>query len=556
MPLLLTFQTGKARMQFKSSLRSLSLIGVWIFFCSSIAAHGQAVSLDSIPPAENIPVSLDRTQASHFDNAIQSLSLQGRVVFVAEGWPLHPKLQGKDIPQLAPGEPLASALSNLAAAYDYDASYRYGVWRLTKRYTDPSDLPEVTQDECIQAMQDVVKVMQPYATDATWPAKRDALDGLIPQIAASLNPDQIQALQKNDLPLSSLNSDQQALAWKFALYFYDQKALNEAHNTLGTLQSAVNPAVGQGTVAGKYSLFGYQITSISAKVTFVPFARTLTVSADGSYADPSGFALPVMSRQAGLEPASQSGLTTLEGEAEALNKRGAHIEVDAALQSKPIYIVGDSYATPEQVLDAMAAVYGLNIYKHDDGIMQLRRPLWQMPANITGLGDAVWHVLPAPLLRAIHKGEPTKPVDQATLSNPSIPDTQILQQMQGNRALPSQIHQAALLKLRQDVARYHMEHKKADPVPLSALSEADREAFAVVLMTDFLHSALEEYDRPIPFYLTDFNQLVLRGGPYESPDNRSHWKFALNFALPDGNGGMQDGPAMFDMPYFPPTGDQ
>src|SRR5947209_3472482 len=107
-------------------------------------------------------VRLEPSSLRRFDSALTSLSQQARVVIVCEGQPLRVELSDAEVERISErvdlsGTPLATAVEQVAAAFDYEC-VRAGaaVFVLTKRYSDPNDLPDVTFEEAAGSLESIL----------------------------------------------------------------------------------------------------------------------------------------------------------------------------------------------------------------------------------------------------------------------------------------------------------------------------------------------------------------------------------------------------------------
>lgn len=520
-------------------------------------------------------VRLTRGQTAVFQDALQTLAQQGHVTVVAEGAPLHPTLPAKDIPDLSQDAPPPDgALQRLADAYDYDVQFHHGVYRLTKRYSDPNDMPGVTLEECTLAMQDVVNALKVFALDTQPNPRRIALDPIVESFAATLTPEQMQSLQdeKIGLPVTSLTPEQQTLVTKVGAYFYIQAVLDEAQRLLFRLRQAPKAAIGKDIIPMmgiSQPLFGYDTKDLWGRSYFATFNLVAT-NADGPLtpgSNPPNPLAPAKIAGTRLPESATKGPMTLGREAAALSTRGAPVLVDPALRAKPVSVAGESYSKPSQVVEAMGDVYGLRVEIKEDGTRRLARPLRSIPLSLAGVGGAVWNSLPLPLQRAIHKDERETLVQEQAEAGTSASGKQVnldsgpermqqhLQKLRPYQDLPDVLHAAAVAKLRLDVDPALRKGGPKTRVPVSALTEADRAAFGVALISPFLGSVRGKYDGPMPEYITRFDEVRLFGGPYINQDTRSRWKFALNARIPDASvGGLRGLFGMSNIVYSPPDG--
>ena len=238
------------------------LVGVLLALLCAISVPAQAAP---VLGAEDSSVHLTLAQARTFKDALRTLSEQASVAFVAEGWPLHPTLtEGQARPWANATVPLSKAVQRLAEAYDYTAQRQGKVFLLTKRYTDPADLPGVTLAECRASVEDLREVTRPFNPQVP-PEKYGVTDPLVGDLVASLTPQQIRTMGETApgkrLAVSTLTPQQQAQVWRFLLYFYVQLPLEPVESVWPDLKEAVRPgaklAFRRGELLG-LSLFGYE----------------------------------------------------------------------------------------------------------------------------------------------------------------------------------------------------------------------------------------------------------------------------------------------------------
>ena len=127
------------------------LSSVMLLIVLTLQSTGAAFTAapESVPDAapQKSRVHLSLAQSESFSDALDALTAQGHVAIVAEGAPLVPRLPKKDTQDLTAPLPLPKVVTKLAAFFDYDAQEQDNVYILTKRYTDPKEMPCVTLEE-------------------------------------------------------------------------------------------------------------------------------------------------------------------------------------------------------------------------------------------------------------------------------------------------------------------------------------------------------------------------------------------------------------------------
>ncbi len=542
----------------------MKIYAVWIISVLALGGISGARAQTPAPDLTGIKVHLGTSESRTFQSSINALATQSHSAIIAEGIPFHPALPANQASRFSKEAPLSVMLPALAAAYDYDVEYRNKVYLLRKRYSDIRDLPAVTLEECTQATQDILTVLRPFAVSTQFPIQDHALNGVIPELAATLTPEQMQALHDRKLAVATLTPEQKAKVWQFVFYFYAQTPFEKTEETAFQLKAAPKASVGvdpNGFVlyGASFHPFCYRTLSYEGKSvlrSFVQGGESITTSHGvGTMVAP---ALPPEEAEAPDKPIPAP--VTLAQEVAALNTRGLHAAVDVALCVKTVSIAGDGNATPRQVLQALADVYGLRVTEPSgkDKTVQLTRPTFQVPLEATALPQCVWRVVPEPLQRIIHRGE-RDAIGRDEQKASTTPSGDFLQTMQrlderraGDRELPKKLQAEAVRRLHLAYDLYVRQQKQVKFLSVAAMAEPDREAFGLALMTDLLDAIRTQYDRPTPAYVLNFDQLILGGGPYISEDSRGKWKFAFNTALPDASGTkLVDGPGSFDLPYTP-----
>ena len=338
-------------------------------------------------------VTLLPQEASVFQDALRAISTQAHITIIAEDAPLHPRAFGKAI--APPNTDAVEVLGKVADAYDYDVSQVGPVFVLKKRYTDPRDLPAITLEECTQALNDVAQALDAMNPDQGHDLAAFRLQRM-QELVASLSPEQLQAMQAKTadtgLPLASLNDQQQACFRQFVGNLYLGLTDDQAHSALGYLRQTPKITLRvqkihrdlhntTQTVAGpetetwtQETALGYDAQDFLPQPSFHPLGD-IPPAPD----DPTPLLI-----EARPEPGSGAeGYTTLEKAVSALGAGdksktdsktgGRKFAVDPALRSKPISVYGAGQVKSEQMLTALANVYGLRVGEDDN----IERPGFQ-----------------------------------------------------------------------------------------------------------------------------------------------------------------------------------
>ena len=527
----------------------------------------------SIPQAQaapDIPIQMTLPQASSFTSAFTTLAQQAHVMIVAEDQPLHLALTPQALARLRlnkDGEPLSTLLPKLAAAYDYDVQPSGKVFLLKKRYTDAADLPSVTVKECALGMEEASRYAEnfnPHFPDDginDSPAMKDLI--------YSLTPEQLQAMgdRKQGVPVASLTPVQQQDVQQFVLHFYVQRAVMD----LPAAVCAVNQVASGNTKFGWHffplmnaRLFGYDALYFG-HMTFLPLSKPNQVKCDVAYAsmqitpqtvegepvttpqtamqltsspdltDP----LPAPFNAPGPAPPVSSSLAEIIARLNARAADGLKVTVEPYLAPKQVTVFGENCVTPKQELDALAELYGLRVFTEEKqggkDRLRLTRQTARVPLDVVALHDSILQALPGPLVRAYNLHNDFVPPDPASL----IPFGLSAPRMYAVR----QIRTAAEPKLR--VAR-----DKDGRVALSALSEREGRAFAVLLILDVMHSLGIWVRATPPDQIIRFNDLCLGGGLSEK-DGKKQMDLILELPRPGAPFVLEPGPGVGGINYDP-----
>ena len=167
--------------------------------------------------------------------------------------------------------------------------------------------------------------------------------------------------------------------------------------------------------------FGYDFDSPKThKKVFIPIshANKVAVTPEGglitmsSHAERNGVPLPdsdptdPVIKKSGqtppIAPAITISLAALMAELNRHDRQQMSCQVDVALASKRVTVIGKDEVGASQIMEAVADVYGLRVRHAENGVLILTRLRDLAAPDITRLGKALRGVTPAPLIRALH----------------------------------------------------------------------------------------------------------------------------------------------------------
>ena len=508
-------------------------------------------------------VRLSDKEAGSFAVAFNSLTAQSHVAFVVEGEPLHPKLPENEVPNVSSGgERLGALVIKLADAYDYDVKQDGKVFILCKRYTDPHDLPCVTLDECRLAIEDVKRVTDVFNPHVPY-YRSGSSNPLVSDLLDTLTPEQLSLMHDRQLPVSSLTPEQQSLARRTALYIYVQLPVESSNSSLLRLQNAAQATFCHGIRMGT-AFFGY--TTPPGKPESLLMSDLLASQRTPNKPVFHQLSSPLIPTRrvilthgrASLAPSVGVPISSTLGKGVTiLNKRGdgSLITVDPALGPKPVTVIGAENARTAAIITALTDIYGLRVVTEDTGKRRLTRPLFRVPLDISGIPDAVRAVFPAPMVRALSDTEPETALPQQSaaegkasqsrwpseeLKRPSSKSEKPLK-LAGKKKAPHSLHALHDAAVEELVSAVEPQIRAASDgrVPEAAVPEASSRAFATILMTQCLGDLQHLMEQNPPYYIADFNQVMLCGGPGVSDDGRA--VITLSFGQPLRNGKTVEG---------------
>jgi hypothetical protein len=144
-----------------------------------------------------------------FSSALRAISDQSKVTFVIEGFPIKSALPTGDADKTKGDLSVEEAVNRIAREYDYTVvpPLRNGdrekrIFVLKKRYSSPYDLPGVTLEEYVLAMNDISRVLKAHLPQPAWTTNLDFARTFL----RTLSSEQKQILEKGErLPVSSLS---------------------------------------------------------------------------------------------------------------------------------------------------------------------------------------------------------------------------------------------------------------------------------------------------------------------------------------------------------------
>ena len=537
-------------------------------------------------------VQITPAQASTFFSAFTALSEQAHVALVAEDQPLHPALTPAAAAGLKlnpDGEPLSTLLPKLAAAYDYDVQHSGTVFLLKKRYTDAADLPSVTVQECALALEETNRYAENFNPHLVLglPDRSPAIHDLV----YSLTPEQLAAMKDihRGIPVASLAPVHQQEVWQFLMHMYVQTAINDLPNTVAFLGrvSASDPGFSWRNLAkitspmfvrqyahANPSLFGFDATSANGSPIFVTMSKPDQVKGDLDGVIHINFRPHIMEQQAGLSPTEAPPeeyqimpgditdplpvppdapapappvsaslgniLTRLNVSAAGPKGDGLKVTLQPYLAPKRATVFGAEATTPRQEVAALAAVYGLRVLTEEkEGRKDRLRVTRLTPTaalDVAVLHDVVGQFLPDPLVRAYRM----HPKAGGGTFDPTSP-------------IPFNTSPLMVYAVRQirTAAEPKIRASKDGKVALSALSEREGRAFAVVLMVDTMDSLIRWLTADPPREVTRFSELRLSGGLSDDKQGRKRMDLMLALPNPDDPSRLQQGMGVGEINYDP-----
>jgi hypothetical protein len=435
------------------------------------------------------------------------------------------------------------AVREVATYFDYSAVRQGNVYLLTKRYSNPDDLPDVSHEECMFGLKAITRILAPFnpnippATNISDPQAK---------IARMLDEEQLAQLSGGGLPVLALTPSQKEEVWRVALKFHIQDRLSGINTGYGKLEirSPADPIFHWQMVTDMHA-FGYDIRSISQnKMVFIPVSDINRIAAtpDGPIVVPNGSsikngiavprpdptdpdALSKQAKQSLSEERKSSRAISISEVLSGLNRSSAKsisYNVDTAYANKQVTLVGVSRLSPDVLMRSLAGVYGLRVVRKEDGSFVLTHPTVIEAKGLSDLGRALKSAIPAPIYRAMESRSQFIPHIADGQENPVF---LVEYKLQGSAIRISA--QRIFRSLAESTVKSQPEAKLA----LSRLGNRTQSAFALSNTVNMFADACWLADRPLPPMLADFDHIMLTGGYARNPQGDE--RFSLFFSYTD-----------------------
>ena len=454
------------------------------------------------------------------------------------------------------------SLSDVAARYGYRAeTLPSGIVVLRKTYYDENDLPSVTLAEWLAAVKDIkalINAVSPHIgplnsktyplfegikntfTSEQFAAMQRGAAEVTAQQGKNARPVSSEAADKNGVRVANLSPAQKNEVWRVARYFYLQSPLQNGQNNLNQSETLLKSGV---FFTSRGGVFGF-----SAEASEAAQNNPLFVGLSNPYQMPTtlqGEAAPLTEGATFIVPANdptaplplKNLVTSLSVTLKQLSEQiqsnvaaGPKIMVSDALAAKRVSVAGNiSRPSAGEVARAIAALYGLRVVNTQNQIT-IMRPRVRLTNDPAQLPTALEEMMPRPFLNAWNRTiAPNDPASrQVTLPNGTVFET---------NAAVTGLKWAAVRRLRQTVEP-KISHAPTQEVKLSECDDREKEAFVAVLMSFVVEEMTDFIKRPVPSYITDFDQTVLVGGISQGDDKRRWFSFFLGQRMPDGSLGQ------------------
>ncbi len=470
-----------------------------------------AAAPESVPAAaQQMPlVHLSLAQSGSFSEALDALAAQGHVAIVAEGAPLVPRLSKKDTQDLTAPLPLSLAVTKIAASFDYDVQEQDNVFVLTKRYTDPKEMPCVTLEECDQAFKDILTLLDPFNPNFDEASDDHSQLNTVITFFHSLSPKQLQEARTKTLRYGELGPEQQKAVESLFLYGFVQFPTYKLRETVDILDYAPGSVL-TGKDKGHNALF------IEARVPADKSLRYYQPLGGGVTSSNEAQPTLILPKQAETGSPPVPAPMTLETLVGLLPHTGPPAVVDTPLKDKPVSVAGLKNVSAMDVLLALKVLYNLRIGASDAGGNKLMRQIVPPTASLRDLGPNVWSLLPVSFIRAVHSEDaPTgqaPPLGENKTENPAEANRRFQQQMRSRRLLPAlwgeSVHQV-LVGVQPQLRSGGLSVR----IPVKALDGTTRSALAMALSVsalEILQSGFTgQINRNVVDCLDDMNSILV-----------------------------------------------
>ncbi|MCW3052486.1 MAG: hypothetical protein JWN14_1656 [Chthonomonadales bacterium] len=539
-------------------LRTSALVSVGAGAFSGQASRGQAPMPPSVPAQEAQAPKVDP-----FFTALESLSKRYNIAFVAEGTPFPPSVKNGTVPSATPdvvpqeeaqdpsGQKELSqeeVVQKIAERFDYTAVRKGDVYLLTKRYTNPDDLPEVTPEECRRIWLGVDAVASRISTVNGAPVMnhtekeiavkvngnllqlsksrhRFTLEEFIDQILYGYHGSGILTVdQPGNRFIPDLNGKVMSLMSNFVLEAYSDRI--QATRSLLANSRPLDPVFHWQTL-GQSPVFGYDTQfHPQADLLFIPagdcdrinvapygtpmpranfWMRTETQLPDPDPTDPK--TLPAETKRFLDDNGRSSRAITLAEAIAPINKRvpktpGYKIyQVDPTYAGKRVTLVGTDKLSPETLMQSLAAVYGLGVeHRRDDHVVlnwvedrSLKQYMYR------DYGKPVRAEIPAPIYRVIHARFLAGRTKTKNQEGPRLLDYEAQYEFQ---RIAASFRNTAMRMFRY-LAEPKVKEQPKERLALSQLGDRERMLFMFAQTVSVYAAACEVADIPLPPYLLD-----------------------------------------------------
>jgi len=491
--------------------------------------------------------------AELFSADLEALSQRLGVAFVAEGQPF-PGITKSPVPSLRKDLSPEAAVREVTDYFDYAAVRQGNIYLLTKRYTNPEDLPEVSPEECrigIKAIAGMLAAFNPKYPPGTFAGDP------IANIARMLSPAQMEKLGKEGLPVTELNPEQHAEIERLALKFYIQDKADRVAKAYALLESRnpADPTFHWQTIMD-FHAFGYDTRSERLnKILFIPVSNGnhIIVSPDGTTikitagvhtengvvvhdpdldpTDPTVVSEPM--KQFLGNRGKPAHAVSLAEAVSALTRRAANkteYRVDPMYATKHVTLVGTDKLAEEALLRSFAAVYGLRVVQSEAHRFDLTRPLVTDARQLSDLNRALLSAIPGSISHAFlsnpHRGP--KGTDLSKLEG--FP-AEALARMPLDYTKHSEDMALAAMRMFRYVAEAEVKAQPSEKIRLSKLGERARTLFEFAQTVNLYAEACTMANRPAPEFVTDLDHATLTGGISHNADGTE--RFALSFSFRD-----------------------
>lgn len=502
-------------------------------------------------------VTLNTNDLKSFAAILTSLNRQTAFTFLAEGRPLAAmSVEGVSLAPVTNADGL-NTMQQIADAYDYTVEQKGSIFYFKKRYSDPRDLPDVTIAECLAAMQAIERSMRLFNPRLDGKMVGDS-SAKIAGLDASLSADQRRQLATG-LTVVSLSSGQKREVFNICLNLYVEQNVRDILSARVILSGAEQNGFLEYCAESPNLLICFDVSSPPDFRTRGP-----VVLARHPFEQENAFNRLVKEPLKIPEP---SALTMpLRDVVATLNrhpKLTSQCHVEEALASKTITGVGMEKRNPREIMESVAAIYGLRLVISRDPApgkskLVLSLPKAATPRSVTDLPSVVRTLFPDPLARSLNgRLAVTQPIDKveaAFLARLPKSDRQTIESKNAAYKQFEEIQQRAFAlpwlagrQLEETYTRWSLRNLRK-PLPITDLTAEEKSLVAIVFTSPAFAKMAWDFGQEVPAYIGQFEQLTVRGGPYRDPERGTRYKMSL--LLPNPNGGdLIDVAGVSNMPY-------